>query len=306
MNLTVAICTWNRANVLEQTLAKLEGVRVPENVNWELLVVNNCCTDHTDDVLERYVRSLPLKRLYEPQPGLSNARNCAVDNASGDWIIWTDDDVLVSTDWLAAYTAAFAGFPEDSFFGGPVEPWFEGPPPKWLADSIWTVGDAYALRRFGDQPVPLHHRLLPFGANYAIRTSAQKQYRYDARLGHIGNSFGGGDETTMMHHLLDSGHSGHTVPEASVRHFIPKGRQTVRHLRRYYWATGKRVARGGRTVAGAKLLGRPRWLIKKAIVSESQFQFGRWFSSADRWLPALCESTISWGQLYEWKSQEVQ
>ena len=65
--LTVAICTWNRADLLDRTLAQLRTLRVPAGLMWELLVVDNNCTDHTRAVLARHAGSLPLVPLREPR-----------------------------------------------------------------------------------------------------------------------------------------------------------------------------------------------------------------------------------------------
>src|SRR5581483_541916 len=106
MHVTVAICTWNRCKLRDQTLAQFQNLRIPEGVTWELLVVNNNCTDQTDLVLENYRSRLPLRRLFEPKQGHCHARNCAVAAATGELLLWTDDDVLVNPEWLAAYVAA--------------------------------------------------------------------------------------------------------------------------------------------------------------------------------------------------------
>ena len=60
--ISVAICTWNRAQLLDQTLDHLTRVRIPEGAEWEVLVVNNNCTDNTDRVLEKHFSHLPLRR----------------------------------------------------------------------------------------------------------------------------------------------------------------------------------------------------------------------------------------------------
>src|SRR5215467_3645713 len=51
MDVTVAICTWNRAELLRQTLEQFTNITSPSGQTWELLVANNNCTDATDDVL---------------------------------------------------------------------------------------------------------------------------------------------------------------------------------------------------------------------------------------------------------------
>src|SRR6266481_662849 len=118
---TVAICTWNRAASLLQTLRSLTSID-PPNSPWELLVVNNHCTDETEDVLDRLQQELPLRRVFEAKPGVSQARNAAIQHAHGNYIIWTDDDVIVDKDWLCAYERAVNRWPEAAVFGGPVRP----------------------------------------------------------------------------------------------------------------------------------------------------------------------------------------
>src|SRR3970040_3346 len=136
MRLTVAICTWNRSHILDQALTEMHGLDVPSGVEWELLVVNNNCTDNTDEVIDRHTRFLPIRRLHEPTPGKSHALNRAVGESRGEYILWTDDDVLVNRSWMVAYVEAFRRNPEAAFFGGPIEPLFVGSMPPWL-DRTW-------------------------------------------------------------------------------------------------------------------------------------------------------------------------
>src|SRR5690606_2409380 len=105
--LTVAICTWNRSFLLARTLEQLGALIVPPGLRWELLVVDNASSDDTSQVLQGYLGRLPLRVVREERPGLSNARNAAIRAARGEYIIWTDDDVLVAPGWLAAYSDAF-------------------------------------------------------------------------------------------------------------------------------------------------------------------------------------------------------
>ena len=42
------ICTWNPAKLLKQCLERMTKHVIPQDVEWELLVVNNNCTDTTD------------------------------------------------------------------------------------------------------------------------------------------------------------------------------------------------------------------------------------------------------------------
>ena len=151
MRLTVAICTWNRASLLGRTLETLVRAKRPR-APWELIVVDNHCTDDTQRVLDRFAGPLPLRPVFEAEPGLSHARNAAIRHATGDYVVWTDDDVLVGEEWLCAYEAAVERWPEAAVFGGPVRARFEGTPPPWLS-AIWPdVAAAFATRELGAEP----------------------------------------------------------------------------------------------------------------------------------------------------------
>ena len=111
MDATIAICTWNRSDLLDKTLERMRQLVVPAGLRWEIVVVNNRCTDNTDEILARHTGPLPVRRVFEDKQGQSHARNAASLAARGELIIWTDDDVLVDSRWLAEMTAAGARSP---------------------------------------------------------------------------------------------------------------------------------------------------------------------------------------------------
>ena len=299
MRFTVAICTWNRADLLEQTLEQLAGLRIPPGVRWDLVVVNNACTDHTDRVLDRFSGRLPLHRVFESEPGLSNARNRAVAEAEGDWIVWTDDDVLVDPKWLVAYADAIDAHPGVSLLGGPVEPWFEGGAPAWLRRVFDQVSTAFAVRDLADEPFRLapDPGRLPFGANYAVRLDAQRRHLYDPELGRRPGSMVGSEETSVMLALLEEGAEGWWVPAAHVRHFIPSERQTVGYLRRFYEGQGEQSGRASTSDGRFMLANRPSWMWREAMAAEIGYRLQRTFLPPERWLPALKRTAFLRGRL---------
>ena len=289
LKITVAICTWNRAHLLDQTLAKMRDLSVPLGVTWELLVVNNNCTDKTDEVIAAHSPHLPLRRLFEPNPGQSNARNCAVAAAQGGLILWTDDDVLVDTAWVAAYCCAAGKYPDASFFGGQILPWFEGNPPRWLQTSYATIGSAFALRDLGVEPFQLSPQIVPFGANFAVRTEAQRRYPYDPELGLRPGSRMGGEETTVIRKMLADGLTGWWVPGAKVRHFLPKNRQTKRYIASVHRAYGEYQAITGGKVGGIHWFGRPRYLWRKLLSAGIRYYLRRPWVAPQTWLNDLAQ-----------------
>jgi glycosyltransferase involved in cell wall biosynthesis len=298
MRATVAICTWNRCAVLRQSLERLKELRIPQAVEWELLVVNNNCTDATDAVVASFAGRLPLRCVHEPEPGLSNARNTAVREATGDYILWTDDDTLVDPGWLEAYVDAFRTSPEAGIFGGPVEPWFLATPPAWLVKGWPLVSAAFAERDLGPRPLRFDgHRLMPFGANYVVRLDVQRRQLYDPRLGLRAERIVVGEETKVLKELMAAGATGWWVPGARVRHRIPPERMTTRYLRRYHCGVGRSWAATEPPANGPTFLGRPRWAWKRALLGEMKYLYSRSVHPPTVWLADLIRASMAWGYI---------
>jgi glucosyl-dolichyl phosphate glucuronosyltransferase len=240
---TIAICTWNRAERLGQTLTRLLDLKVPEGVSWQLLVVDNNSTDHTQEVLRRFEGVLPLKHCFEPRQGKSYALNLAVRHATGRWILWTDDDVLVPSDWLATYHAAIATCPGSGFFGGPTVARLDAEMPAWLRDDWSFLRYVYGDRDLGDTVFDIDDESLPWGANFAIRTSLQRLYSFDPRLGRAGKRRLSGEESELCRALLRSGINGKWLPSACVQHCLPDSSLTRGYVYRYYIGQGETRAR---------------------------------------------------------------
>ena len=81
-DLTVLMPTFNRSTVLRQTLEALCRVRAGE-LSIEIVVIDNGSTDDTPQVLREFSSRLPLRQIYEPNAGKSNALNRAFIR---DWL----------------------------------------------------------------------------------------------------------------------------------------------------------------------------------------------------------------------------
>jgi len=275
MTVTVAICTWNRAALLDQTLARMRELRVPPGLAWELLVVNNNCTDNTDTVIAKHAESLPIRRLLETKQGLSHARNCALEHGTGELFIWTDDDVLVDPAWLAAYVEAASANPGAGYFGGPVRPWFEAPPPADIAQHLPAIRGAFALVDYGDETRQLKPGEAPFGANMAYRAELIRTFRFDPKLGRTGANLIGDEETALLDSLNRAGKFGVWVGPARVEHFIPKDRATWAFVWKFYHGLGMTGTRRHGIPMCSTLLGKPRWAVREYWAAKQSSWFRR-------------------------------
>jgi glucosyl-dolichyl phosphate glucuronosyltransferase len=297
MFVTVALCTWNRSALLRKTLEQLTHLEPPNGFDWELIVVDNNSTDETQHVLAEFLGRLPLRPLSEPTPGKSNAANLAVRHSCGDYIVWTDDDVLVTPDWLRQYVTAFLRYPDADVFGGRIDPWFEGNPPKWLSQGFRAVAGVYAAMNQTYAGGPAPDNFFPLGANMAIKRSAHLRHPFDPRIGPQPGSSIRGEEWMLVRALRRDGSQVVWVPQASVQHFIPRIRQTEAYLRDWFHGNGELLAKM-ETKAGAGMwFGRPLWLWREWVEYWLRAELGRFTSSPERRLKNIAYSATAWGRL---------
>lgn len=283
MKLTVAICTHNRSASLRLLLESLCSVVPPAASEWEVLVVANACTDDTVAVAESFRARLPLRVEPETRPGLSAARNRAVRVATGDFILWTDDDARVESGWLAAYAEAFRADPRAAFWGGTIRADFEGGDPAWLRPAWDHLHTAFAVREAREPGRVIDGRdgEFPYGCNFAVRQRDLPSSPFDEELGrHPGLPLRGGEEIALFHRLLAAGRHGRWVPEAVVHHRIGPERQTLRYVRTYYQGQGLTMGAtpwDGPSQSLTRLIGR-------AIRRECAARLARWRGDARGWL----------------------
>ena len=298
MFLTVCICTWNRAQLLDMALDSFNKLQIPKNTEWEFLIVNNNCSDETDEVIAKHAAKLPIRRLFEANPGKSYALNQAIRKARGEYILWTDDDALVDPNWMAAYAEAFKNWPEAAIFGGPVKPWFRNTPPKWLTEeTLPFVASAYALIDYGEKHPELTKSILPYGVNMATRYKEQSRYMFDTNLGPRPNSELRGEEIALVIKMLEDGVKGRWVQGAFVRHYIPQERMTIRYLKNYYRGYGEFEWIEVKNGMTPNRFGSFWNLWKTAIEFELKYRYCRIVHKPRVWAGALVRSSVAWGRL---------
>jgi glycosyltransferase involved in cell wall biosynthesis len=229
MLFTVALCTHNHADRLVRTLADLALLHTPQ-CQWELLVVDNGCTDGTPALLAGHAwpAGWNVRVVRETTLGLSNARNCAIREARGEYLVFIDDDETPVPEWLQAYEALVQDHAPDAF-GSRIEVLFEGGRPDWLRDEL--LGFLGQLRR-SETTVQLTHPDTSFyGGNFGFRkTVCGFVGNFDASLGRKGSDNTGGEEVDFYRRLLDRGFKVWWTPDATIYHRI----QTEKLKRSYF------------------------------------------------------------------------
>jgi len=220
---TVALCTHNHADRLERTLRDLRALRPPK-AQWELLIVDNGCTDGTASLLrtQEWPSGWQVRVVQEEKLGLSNARNRAMREAKGEYLIFIDDDETPDPDWLCSYERLIEDQAPDAF-GGRIEVLFEGARPAWLTDDL--LGFLGQLNR-SEQVAPLTEPGTSFyGGNFGFRREVcAKIGEFDSMLGRKGTDNTGGEEVDFYRRLLAAGLRVWWTPAAVIFHRIESGK----------------------------------------------------------------------------------
>ena len=231
VGLSIILCTWNNATRLGTTLDAIARCFVPDSLFWELVLVNNNCTDHTDEVVARFTGSLPIRYVREPRQGLSCARNAGLKVASGRLILFTDDDVIPGPGWIAEYWKAFQARPSGYYFGGPLESEFEADAPD---EELLRVAPP-SVKGLGWGPS--ERELAPgekfVSANWACpREALDAAGNFDTRFGLDPSSklVRVGEESELMRRLQEAGWRSWYLPAARLRHFVPAQKSNLRHI----------------------------------------------------------------------------
>jgi glycosyltransferase involved in cell wall biosynthesis len=238
---SVALCTHNHAPRLVRTLADLRGLRAPE-APWELLVIENGSTDDTPRVLAGHVwpDGWNVRVVREEKLGLSNARNRAIREARGEYLIFIDDDETPDPEWLRAYEALIRAHDPDAF-GSRIEVLFEGARPAWLRDDL--LGFLGQLNR-SEGVVALTDRATTFyGGNFGFRkTVCERIGTFDSMLGRKGTDNTGGEEVDFYRRLLDAGFRVWWTPHAVIHHRIEAEKLNRRYFLDLHYRQGRMEA----------------------------------------------------------------
>lgn len=240
--LSIAVCTFNRKDQLSRMLTSLQQSESWLKKNAEVIVVDNCSTDGTADYVSSLKTSFDLKYFFESKPGLSNARNCALDNFLGDAIVFFDDDITVEQSALEAYFYALDS--GSHFFAGPIAVAWQHGKPKWLkSDDLVLLNGLFGYYDLGLEQKNYDHSMpMPYGANFMLsRVLVNAIDKFNPRLGVIGDQIGRGEETDYFFRALKAGFNGTYLPKAHVKHHFQIERLNSPYLYNYGIAKGKAI-----------------------------------------------------------------
>lgn len=239
-DVSVIVATYNRSEVLRGALESLLHQETA-GTTYEVIVADNNSTDDTRRVVEELREQSPhvdLIYCFEPQQGVSYARNTGIAHARAPIFAFTDDDIRPALDWVASVDRGFKQFPEADCIGGKVLPDPQAKFPDWLTEKHWTP---LALLNLGDEPLVLEvvNGAGLVGANIAMRAAALKEVGlFRPELQRVKGGIGSLEDTELEVRLSVAGKRLMYLPELVVYTQVIDERLDKAYHRRWHCGHG--------------------------------------------------------------------
>lgn len=138
------MCTYKRPLFLRRLLEGVERQVTNGLFTFSVIVVDNDRLESAKQVISEFAVASTVTVTYciEPQQNIALARNKAIDNATGDYIAFIDDDEFPENTWLRTLFEACNKYGVDGVLG-PVKPHFDEKPPKWIVKGKFYERPTY-------------------------------------------------------------------------------------------------------------------------------------------------------------------
>ncbi len=191
--ITVVICTRNRYENLKECINSI--LKNDENL-YEILIVDQS----TDDKTENFVKNLKNKNIRyikTDTKGLSRARNIAILNVKTKYLVFTDDDCIVTESWIEDILKEYKK--DEKIWGvyGKVLPYGDKSKDGYFCHCLIESDK----RSECSNPV-IPHNYLGHGNNMSFKTEIFKTVGlYNEKLG-AGTWMQSGEDTDFIYRVL--------------------------------------------------------------------------------------------------------
>lgn len=218
-SVSVVVPVYNGARTIGRCLESLLAQDYPAGA-YEVIVVENCSTDDTADIVRRY----PVRLVQSNRRGPAPARNLGIEHSTAAIVAFTDADCIVDRSWLRHLIAPYTN-PDVGGTGGPINS-FAGPERTHVEVFSDTIQPLVNYSR-GDET-----EFLPFLA------TCNCSYRRDLllQIGCFNERLVTADDIDVSWRIqLETGRQIALAEGAVIEH---QHRQTVTGLRRQFWQYG--------------------------------------------------------------------
>jgi glycosyltransferase involved in cell wall biosynthesis len=132
-HISVCICTYKRPHFLPRLLKELGAQETGGRFTFSIVVADNDEARSAEGMVRDLAAKTPVAVTYcvEPRQNIALARNKAVENATGDFVAFIDDDEFPAPGWLLGMFQACEQYNAAGVLG-PVKRYFDVKPPAWV------------------------------------------------------------------------------------------------------------------------------------------------------------------------------
>ncbi|MEP0859801.1 MAG: glycosyltransferase family 2 protein [Ignavibacterium sp.] len=226
--ISVCITTFKRQSLLKKCIISLLTQNTPPGYLLEIIIVDNDRNASARQVVQKIMQKYKkanIKYFVEPEKNISLARNKCVENASGKFLLFIDDDEYADIFLIQNFIKCFKNFNADGIFGAVISYYDENVPP-------WVIKGEFfdrIIQETGDKP-----KFLRTG-NCFIKKQLLQQFEgpFDPQYG-----LTGGEDINLFSKLQQKGANFIFCAEAIVYDFVPKDRACLNWLIKRTYRTG--------------------------------------------------------------------
>ena len=226
-DISLIICTRNREDMIEELLSSAKNQSFQ---NYEVLVVDDGTNFKTKEILSKYPH---FTYIEGDKKGLAEARNKGVKSSTGKIIVFVDDDVVFSEDYLTKVMNCF-NTTEADFIGGKTHIKSLSPKPEWIDGPLLGV---LAFSDYGDElkEYDNYSKHVPYGCNMAIRREIlEKIEGFSSSNRSLEN-----EDVIIGNKLRNMGCKLFYCPEMFLYHKMPPDRLNYKYYKKRYYSQGK-------------------------------------------------------------------
>ena len=243
---SICIATFKRPDLLRKLLNSIQEQVLPENVSLEVIVIDNDVDQSGRSVVGKFVDRDYLKFFYFTQPvkNISITRNLSVQKASGDYILFIDDDEKADPHWIRTLLKTMRDFNADGVFGH-LEPDFNHQTPAWMKRrDLFFYGE---IRETGTRAEAT------YTGNCILKSSLIKPFKepFDVSYG-----LTGGEDIKLFRYLSQQGAKFINCREAVVSEYLPPSRTCYAYFFKRAMSGGNRHTKWKIESSSNKLISR--------------------------------------------------